>query len=220
MRAAGDPAVCGAGTDEGPQANCASPIQVFLSPLPGRAAEEGPPGAVKVDFVSGNPASRWDVYADDQVVCTTPCARWVDPHRPVMLRTREGGGFMGPPSDRVQVPNLLEHAGQPHLQLQAHGTAHGKLVTGITFTALSGMAALTGVTLTALGCSGGSLGPVQRWADLAGRRQPGPDRQRLPDPGRRAPAPSWSRTTIRPPAACAPAARACALGPGVVAGTF
>jgi hypothetical protein len=158
MRAAGDPAVCGAGTDEGPQANCASPIQVFLAPLPGRVAEEGPPGAVKVDFVSGNPASRWDVYADDQVVCTTPCARWVDPHRPVMLRTREGGGFMGPPSDRVQVPNLLAHAGQTHLQLQAHGTAQGKLVTGITFTALSGMAALTGVTLTALGCAGDRSG--------------------------------------------------------------
>jgi hypothetical protein len=154
MRSAGDPAVCGAATDDGPQANCASPIQVFLSPLPGRAAEEGPPGAVKVDFVSGNPASRWDVYADDQVLCTTPCARWIDPHRPVMLRTREGGGFMGPPSDRVQVPNLLAHAGQPHLQLQAHGTATGRLVTGITFTALSGMAALTGVTLTALGCPG------------------------------------------------------------------
>jgi hypothetical protein len=152
MRSAGDPQVCGAGTDEGPQANCASPIQVFLVPLPGRAAEEGPPGTVKVDFVSGNPASRWDVYSDDQVICTTPCARWVDPHRPVMLRTREGGGFFGPPSDRVQVPNLLAFPGQTHLQLQAQGTSVGRLVTGITFTAFSGMAALTGITLTALGC--------------------------------------------------------------------
>jgi hypothetical protein len=152
MRSAGDPAVCGAGTNEGPQANCASPIQVFLAPLPGRAAEEGPPGAVKVQFVSGNPASRWDVYADDQVVCTTPCVRWVDPHRPVMLRTREGGGFFGPPSDRVQVPNLLAFPGQTHLQLQAQNTSQGRLVTGMTFTALSGMAAVTGITLTALGC--------------------------------------------------------------------
>jgi hypothetical protein len=153
MRSAGDPEVCGAGTEAGPQANCASPIQVFLAPLPGRAAEEGPPGSVKVDFVSGNPASRWDVYADDQVICTTPCARWVDPHRPVMLRTREGGGWFGPPSDRVQVPNLLALPA-PHLQLQAHGTAQGELVTGITFTALSGMAAVTGITLSALGCLG------------------------------------------------------------------
>jgi hypothetical protein len=154
MRSAGDPDVCGAGTDEGPQGNCASPIQVFLAPLPGRSTEEGPPGSVKVDFVSGNPASRWDVYSDDQVICTTPCARWVDPHRPVMLRTREGGGFFGPPSDRVQVPNLLAFPGQSHLQLQAQGTSHGRLVTGITFTAFSGMATVTGITLSALGCAG------------------------------------------------------------------
>ncbi len=154
MRAAGDPDVCGAGTEEGPQANCASPIQVFLVPLPGRAAEEGPPGSVKVDFVSGNPASRWDVYADDQVVCTTPCARWVDPHRPVMLRTREGGGWFSTPVERVQVPNLLGLPGRTRLQLHAHGTAQGELVTGITFTAFSGMAVVTGITLGALGCMG------------------------------------------------------------------
>ena len=152
VRAAGDQTVCGTGTDQAPHPNCASPIQVFLWPLPGRAGEEGPPGAVKVDFVSGNPASRWDVYADDQVICTTPCARWVDPHRPVMLRTREGGGLFSP-SDRVQVPNLLAHAGQAHLQLQAHGTASGKLVSGITFTTFSGMAVISGIALTGLGCS-------------------------------------------------------------------
>lgn len=151
MRAAGDPATCGSGTDEAPHPNCASPIQVFLWPLPGRVAEEGPPGAVKVDFVSGNPASRWDVYADDQVICTTPCVRWVDPHRPVALRTRESGFLQAP--DRVQVANLLSHQGQQHLQLHAHGTSNGKLVTGITFTAFSGMAMLTGTSLAGLGCA-------------------------------------------------------------------
>jgi hypothetical protein len=156
MRAAGDPATCGSGTAEAPHPNCASPIQVFLLPLAGRAAEEGPPGAVKVDFVSGDPASRWDVYADDQVICTTPCARWVDPHRPVMLRTRESG-FMSA-SDRVQVPNLLGYPGQQHLQLHAEGTSNGKLVTGITFTTFSGMAAISGIALTAIGCSGDRSG--------------------------------------------------------------
>jgi hypothetical protein len=150
MRSAGDPDSCGQATDQAPHANCASPIQVFLTPIPGRAAEEGPPGAVKVSFVSGNPASRWDVYADDQVICTTPCARWVDPTRPIMLRTREGGSFLSA-SDRVQVPNLLGQSSQ-HLQLNAHGTANGELVTGITFTTFSGMAVITGITLTALGC--------------------------------------------------------------------
>ena len=70
----------------------------------------------------GNPASRWDVYADDEVICSTPCARWVNPNRPVMLRTREAG-FLGP-SDRVQVDHLLGHPGQAHLQLHARGEVH------------------------------------------------------------------------------------------------
>jgi hypothetical protein len=156
VRGAGDPATCGSGTAEAPAPNCASPIQAFLWPLRGRVADEGPPGTVKVEFVSGNPASRWDVYADDQVICTTPCARWVNPGRPVMLRTREGGFLT--PSDRVLVPNLLGHPGQLHLQLHAHGTANGELATGITFTSLSGMAVLAGTTLTALGCGGGRSG--------------------------------------------------------------
>jgi hypothetical protein len=151
MRAAGDAATCGSGSEQAPHPNCASPIQVFLLPLPGRVSEEGPPGAVKVDFVSGNPASRWDVYADDQVICTTPCARWIDPHRPVALRTREAGFLQAP--DRVQVDNLLGYPGQQHLQLQAHGTANGKLATGIVFTSFSGMAVLSGISLTGLGCS-------------------------------------------------------------------
>jgi hypothetical protein len=119
-------------------------------PLPGRAAEEGPPGAVKVDFVSDDPSSRWDVYSDDQVICTTPCARWVDPNHQVMLPTREAG-FMSA-SDRVQVPNPLAYSGQQHLHLHAQGTSNGKLVTGITFTTFSGMAVISGITFTAVGC--------------------------------------------------------------------
>src|SRR4029077_2635150 len=65
LRSAGDFDTCNAGTDQGPSANCASAIQVFPAPPPGRTDEDGPPGTMKVDFVSANPASRWDVYADD-----------------------------------------------------------------------------------------------------------------------------------------------------------
>jgi hypothetical protein len=150
LRSAGDFESCGAGTDQGPHGNCASPIQAFLAPLPGRTEEEGPPGTIKVDFVSSNPASRWDVYADDKVICTTPCAQWVSAERPVMLRAREES-FFAPP-DKVQVANLLAAGGEGHVQLQAHPTARGKLATGITFSAFSGMAVLTGITLTAVGC--------------------------------------------------------------------
>jgi hypothetical protein len=150
LRSAGDFDSCAASTVDSPHANCASPIQVFLTPLPGRTEEEGPPGTVKVDFVSGDAASRWDVYADDVVICTTPCVRYVNAERPVMLRARDES--FGLP-DKVRVPNLLAQGGS-HLQLQAHGTARGQLSAGIVFTTFSGMGVITGITLSSIGCFG------------------------------------------------------------------
>jgi hypothetical protein len=123
--------------------------------LPGRAGDEGPPGTVKVDFVSANPAARWDVYSDDQVICTTPCARFVHPAHPVMLRSRDEG-FMSMGGDKVEVANLLEHP-EPRLQLQAHPTSRGQWTTGIVFMTFSGMAVLTGIALTATGCPSGTF---------------------------------------------------------------
>ena len=129
---------------------------MFLSPLPGRTEQEGPPGTVKVDFVSANPAGRWDVYSDDKVICTTHCAEWVNADRPILLRAREEAFLQAP--DKVQVPNLLAHAGEGRLQLQAHPTARSELAAGIVFTSFAGMAAITGVTLTSLGCLGDHSG--------------------------------------------------------------
>jgi len=149
LRSAGDFDSCAQSTNESPHVNCSSPIQAFLTPLPGRTEEEGPPGTVKVDFVSADASSRWDVYADDVVICTTPCERYVSTERPVMLRARDEP-FMGSP-DRVRVLNLLDHSGEGRLQLQAHHTARGELATGITFTAIAGMGVITGITLTSAG---------------------------------------------------------------------
>lgn len=151
LRSAGDSESCAQGTNESPHVNCASPIQAFLTPLPGRTEEEGPPGTMKVDFVSGDASSRWDVYADDAVICTTPCQRYVNIDHPVMLRARDEP-FMGSP-DKVRVVNLLDHAAEGRVQLQAHHTARGQLATGITFTAFTGMGIITGITLTGVGCS-------------------------------------------------------------------
>ena len=150
LRSAGDFDTCAQSTNESPHVNCASPIQAFLTPLPGRTEEEGPPGTVKVDFVSADANSRWDVYADDVVICTTPCERYVSAERPVMLRARDESSFGGSP-DKVRVMNLLDHAGEGRIQLQAHHTARGELASGITFTALSGIAMVTGITLTGTG---------------------------------------------------------------------
>ena len=89
LRSAGNAEACSQATDESPSWDCASPLQVFLAPIPGRSEPEGPPGTVRVDFVSGHENKRWDVIIDDNAACTTPCARWVDPSRPLSLRTRE-----------------------------------------------------------------------------------------------------------------------------------
>jgi len=156
LRSAGDADTCAQSTNESPHVNCASPIQAFLTPLPGRTEEEGPPGTVKVDFVSADANSRWDVYADDVVICTTPCERYVSAERPLMLRAREEAFMAGP--DKVSVLNLLQHSGEGRLQLQAHHTARGELATGITFTSLAGMGVLTGVTLTGVGYGMGESG--------------------------------------------------------------
>ena len=146
IRYAGQSEACNDSTDEGPASDCSSPIQVFLTPIPGRAEEVGAPGTVKVDFESASESVRWDVYVDDEATCTTPCDRWVDPNRPVALRTREDH----PSKLRI---HGLEGADGP-LQVTAYPTSRGKLSTGITFTSLGGLSLITGITLAAVGCGG------------------------------------------------------------------
>jgi hypothetical protein len=151
IRSAGDVDACDYSTDAGPDPACASPIQVFLAPVPGRSAAVGPPGTVRVDLVSGSADRRWDVYYDDQVICTTPCSRWLDPTRPVAMRTRDEGWGRSP--DMLRLANLGPAARAGAVALVANPTRHGRLATGITFTSLGGMAAITGITLAGVGCS-------------------------------------------------------------------
>ncbi len=154
VRSAGDWQACGQGTDAAPHPNCRSPIQAFLWPIPGRAADDGPPGTVKVDLVSANASTRWDVYYDDVVICTTPCSRWLDPAHPLLFRARDNR-FMRAP-ERIFVPDLEAAAGSGGVQVQAHGTSEGELVTGITFTSFGGMALVTGIALASVGCGDGT----------------------------------------------------------------
>jgi hypothetical protein len=150
VRSAGSWEACDASSEAAPHANCRSPIQVFLQPIPGRGADAGPPGTVKVDLVSADASRRWDVYYDDEVICSTPCTRFLDPGRPLLLRSRDLGPMRG---DRVQLRDLVDHAPGGAVQVQAHPTSYGKLATGITFTTFGGMAVVTGVALSAIGCS-------------------------------------------------------------------
>lgn len=151
VRSAGETQACSESTEGAPHPNCRSPIQAFLWSIPGRAEHlEGPAGTVRVDIVSGSADSRWDVYVDDEVICSTPCQRWLNPSRPIYLRARDNG-MIGAP-DRIRLAGLGPQAYGGAVQLQAHPTSQGKFVTGITFTSLGGMGVMTGGMLALLGC--------------------------------------------------------------------
>ena len=98
---------------------------------------EAPAGTIKVDLISGNAAARWDVYFDDQVICTTPCSKWIDPSRPLLFRTRDEGIY-GRGADKVRVEHLMPWASTGMVQVAAMPTAQGQFATGIVFTSFGG----------------------------------------------------------------------------------
>jgi len=157
LRSAGDSDSCRKGDEYEPHIDCRSPVQAFLWRIPGRGEADGPAGTIKVDLVSSNASARWDVYYDDQVVCTTPCSKWLDPSRPLLFRTRDEG-YYGRGADKVRVSDLMPFAATGMVQVQAVPTAQGKFATGVVFTSFGGMAVVTGIALTAVGCSGSSSG--------------------------------------------------------------
>jgi hypothetical protein len=99
-------------------------------------------GGTRATFVSTG-ETRFDVRIDGNAACTTPCALVIAPLRFVTLYSQERSpaklsvGYM-PPGDLV---------------VSAKPRSEGALVTGLTFTTLSGMGLATGITLTAVGCS-------------------------------------------------------------------
>jgi hypothetical protein len=124
---------------------------------PGMPYAQPPPMAmgqgsgIQVELLSAHANARWDVYVDDEVICTTPCRRFLDPTHPVFLRTRDHGFFQAP--DELSVPNLFPAAREGAVQLQARPTSKGQLAAGATFASLGGTAIMTGITLASVGCS-------------------------------------------------------------------
>ncbi|MGE0549870.1 MAG: hypothetical protein AB7O24_08095 [Kofleriaceae bacterium] len=109
----------------------------------GALAPQPPPGSVHATFVSTT-ADGWDVVIDREPACATPCSLWVAPLQFVSLRTQERRPI------RLDVGYLP--AGS--VMVAAKPLSKGMYATGLTFTALSGMAVVTGITLTAVGCAG------------------------------------------------------------------
>jgi hypothetical protein len=149
LRQAGDADRCGDSTGEAPASSCASPLQMFLAPLP-NATHEGPPGTVKIDFVAAKAGTTWEVTAGDHVLCQTPCSRWIDPATPLRMQA-----FLGknPKGGKIDLPDIREMAAQGPLEIRAHPMSKSLLALGITFTSLGGVTVLTGGILAGIGCS-------------------------------------------------------------------
>jgi hypothetical protein len=156
VREAGDAARCSESTYEYPAPDCNSPIQVFLTPIPGRAADQGPPGTVKVSFYSGSGDASWEVVSSKVLLCKTPCSKFVDPSASLVMRLRKSWAR----DERVTVPSLRKHALSGPLQVHAHGMAKGKMAGGTTLTTLAGAAVVTGIVLAALDCTADDPGKM------------------------------------------------------------
>lgn len=108
--------------------------------------EAVPPGMVVVEVVSANRAQRWDVHSNGRDPCTTPCKQWFRPDERLLLKSHDG--------DHVVVAGLGDEAAEARRAVVvAEESSTAKRVNGIVFTTLGGMGAVTGITLTAVGCS-------------------------------------------------------------------
>jgi hypothetical protein len=155
MREAGNPEACRAATAESPDANCRSPIQMFLRPLaPITPEERAPPGQIKVRFLPPD-ERQWDLVVGDRKLCPAPCDRWTDPDMPYAFRTE--GGFLRP--DPIEdVPDLREFAAKAPLEVRTKPRDMGMTAGGIVATSIGGVAMIVGTVLVASGCGGQDSG--------------------------------------------------------------
>jgi hypothetical protein len=142
VRGAGQASACSGSTDTGPAQDCASPVQVFLAKIPGRGDPEGPPGTARVDFMSMDDDQRWDVFVNDQVACTTPCTQWVDPARPILMRSRTDHFLRGP--ERLEVSRFPPEALSAPVQVRAEAGSNGRWWGGVTCLTYGGFLGLFG----------------------------------------------------------------------------
>jgi len=145
LREAGDFESCKLATDETPEMGCSSPIQAFLVPLPRFSKERGS-GTLRVTFASGHSERAWELRSNQQFVCRTPCARWINPAESYQLRTENG-----PSLETVEVPDLRGYAAAGELEVRAHPRDTGAFVSGIVTTGVGGALAFMGGFLALFG---------------------------------------------------------------------
>jgi len=127
-----------------PQPQPYAPQPPYTEPMPpdGQPPPMPQQQPTRASFVSTG-MGRWDVRIENNAVCTTPCSMLVDPMRFITLHSHERN------SDQLAVGYLPPG----DVLVQAKPRAQGAFAAGVTFTSLSGMGLVTGITLTAVGCS-------------------------------------------------------------------
>lgn len=170
VRQAGLMDTCRESTEEAPHQDCRSPIQVFLWPLPWAQPEQGPQGFVKVNLLSADGGTIWDVMADGRTLCQTPCSRWMPPSVALMMKETDEPFYRK--ADTVRVPDLRPYAaaatnGGAPLDVRADTTSFMGFTAGLSLTTIGGAGVLTGIILTAVGygtgksdMGGGGLGAL------------------------------------------------------------
>jgi hypothetical protein len=142
MREAGSPDKCELGTEAAPNVACASPIQVFLRPLPRLLADRGLPGMMKVRFLPVRGDLGWGVGSGERLLCETPCEKWVDPAIPFNYRKEK---------DFVDLPDLREHSTMERVQIEVQPTNKPVKILGIVGASLFGITAASGIVFTSVG---------------------------------------------------------------------
>ena len=145
LRESGDFDSCKLSTDEQPEMNCSSPIQAFLTPLPRFTKERGS-GTLRVSFASGTSDKAWELRSNQQFVCRTPCARWINPSDSYELRSETGPDFQ-----TIQVPDLRQHIGTSDLEVRAFARNQSKFLGGIVAAGVGGGLAFMGGFLALAG---------------------------------------------------------------------
>jgi hypothetical protein len=149
VREAGVPKHCEQATESAPDADCASPIQMFLQPLPASVTDRGPLGTVKVKFLPVHAEQEWDVVVGDRTICKTPCEKWLDPAMPYTLKY-DPGIFQR--NEYLEVPDLRTQPGGDRLLVRAEPRDTSEFLGGIMLTTFGGLGVLAGTALTAAGC--------------------------------------------------------------------
>lgn len=122
-------------------------IELQTAPPAGMGATHNPPApaaparTTDATFLSTS-SSAWAVLVDRRPACATPCSLQLAPRQFVVMQSSDGD-------------ELLEVGYLPTGSVVIRGTPkrNGRRALGITFAALSGAAIISGIAITAAGCS-------------------------------------------------------------------